>query len=472
MRAPGIETAPLLRLIPMVACGNKRLPMSYYLQKKCVKSCAANSQSGGNIRSEKGLMHRFWWLLICVALTGCTAKTYNEIDIMPSPTVFANGSLDPFGDVTEGNFEARTRLFYATDRQPAEPDDPQKSYNNARGHVLRAGVAQIASDPPLESWENARRITLAAARDRDYRLRVAGVTETGILPFSAIKYMDTPPSRAEVESAGRRFASQINAQLAQSANNDIFIYIHGYNVDFDYSTLVSSQLQHFLGYQGAFISYNWTATPSTLAYFRDQESALASRRYLRELIAFLSTHTDARRIHLIGYSAGTRLAFDAAYQIALGAEENARLGKLILIGSDLDRAYFLHAIEDGLLDAVTDLTIYQSQTDSALAMSRFVFGRKRVGETSPPGEAVPAVQAELARTPRLHVIDVTDAEEAGTGNGHWYFRSSPWASSDLFLSLLTDKDPAARGLVRASGEIIWRFPEDYPQRIKELGRFY
>lgn len=414
-------------------------------------------------------MHRFCWFLICLTLTACSAKTYNEIDLMPAPTVFAGGTLDPFENVTTDNFTTRTQLFYATDRAPAGPDDPQETYGNARGQVLRAGIARVASDPPLETWENARRITLATSRDQDYALRVVGVEETGILPFSAINYMDTPPSRAEVETAGRRFAAQINAQLAQSANKDIFVYIHGYNVDFDYSTLVSRQLQHFLGYQGAFISYNWTATPNRLAYFRDQESALVSRRYLRELIGFLSANTNARRIHLIGYSAGTRLAFDAAYQIALGAGNNTRLGKLILIGSDLDRAYFIHAIEDGLLNAVTDLTIYQSETDSALAMSRLVFGRMRLGETAAPGTAVPAVQTELARIRRLHVIDVTDAEEAGTGNGHWYFRSSPWASSDLFLSLLTDKDPGARGLVRAPGEIIWRFPDDYPQRIGKPG---
>ncbi|MCE8556602.1 alpha/beta hydrolase [Ruegeria pomeroyi] len=410
--------------------------------------------------------------MILAMLSACGPNTYNNIDIMPAPTVFASGTLDPFENVTDRNFTDRARLFYATDREPAGPDDPQESYNNTRGLVLRTGVVEVMSDPPLETWERARQITLAAARDQTYSLRVEGVQETGIMPFSAIKYMNAPPSRAEIEAAGRRFAAQVNAQLSQSRNKDIFIYVHGYNVDFDYSTLVSRQLQHFLGYQGAFISFNWTATPNRLAYFRDQESALAARRYLRELIGFLSSNTNARRIHLIGYSAGSRLAFDTTYQITLGAEEGARLGKLVLIGSDLDRAYFIQAIEDGILDAVTDVTVYQSGTDSALAISRLVFGRKRLGETADPGEATPAVQAELARVKGLHVIDATDAEAASTGNGHWYFQSSPWASSDLFLSLLTDTEPAERGLVRIPGEVVWRFPDDYPDRIRGLGRLH
>lgn len=109
---------------------------------------------------------------------------------------------------------------------------------------------------------------------------------------------------------------------------------------------------------------------------------MSTRRNLRSLIEYLSKHTSARRIHLIGYSAGSRLAFEATYQIALRSNPKPRLGHLILISSDLDRSYFLQAIEDGLLDAVTDLTLYQSQTNSALAMSRFVFGRDRLGQVS------------------------------------------------------------------------------------------
>ena len=408
------------------------------------------------------------WLAVSAVVAACGPNTYNEVELMPAPTAFISGHLDPFGSVTDDNIEHHEKLFYATDRKPAQEGDPQDFYNNERGFVLRTGVANVVADPPFETWENARRITLVEQRDQPYKLRVVGAQEIGIMPFSMTRYMENPPTSAQTAAAGRRFAAQINAQLAGTSNKDVFIYTHGYNVDFDYATLVSKQLQHYLGYQGAFISYNWTATPSRLAYFRDQESALATRRNLRELITFLSINTQARRIHLIGYSAGTRLAFDTAYQIALSAAPSEKLGKVILIGSDLDRAYFIQAIEDGLLDVVTDLTIYQSLTDSALAISRFVFGRRRVGETAESGGIVPAVQTQLATIDGLHVIDVTDAEAANTGNGHWYFQSSPWASSDLFLSLLTDKGPPERGLVRAPGKIAWSFPADYPERLGRL----
>mgnify|MGYP001828948894 FL=1 len=335
--------------------------------------------------------------------------------------------------------------------------------------MLRAGTARVRIEPPIATWEEVSRITLARERERTYKLQLSEVKEVGVLPFSLSRYFKNAPRQEEMDAAGRSFAAQIDAQLARSKNKDIFIYTHGYNVDIDYSSMVSKELQHFLGYQGAFISYNWTATPSRFAYFKDQESVLSTRRNLRSLIEYLSENTRARRIHLVGYSAGTRLAFEVAYQIALNPRSKARLGHLILIGSDLDTSFVLQSLEDGLLDTVDDITFYQSQTDSALGISKLVFGRQRIGQTSEPGTLPPGFASGLASLEDLHVIDVTDAEAANTGNGHWYFQSSPWASSDLFISLLTNKTPGQRGLMRAQGEVVWRFPPNYPEVLRSIG---
>lgn len=408
------------------------------------------------------------WLAVLGGLAACGPGLYDEITLMPSPTIHAETVFDPFLGVTAENVVERGKLFYATDRTPAKPDDLQKFYNNERGYLVRTGVARVKIDPPLSGWEEMRRISLSSEPNTSYTLSVSEIQETGIMPFSITEYLENPPMQQDMEAAGRQFAAQVNAQLDASPNKDIFVYTHGYNVEFDYSTLVSKELQHFLGYQGAFISYNWTATPSRFAYFRDQESALATRRNLRELIEFLSENTRARQIHLIGYSAGTRLAFEVAYQIALQPDPKPRMGQLILISSDLDRAHFLQAIEDDLLNTVAGVTLYQSQTDSALALSRLVYGRERVGERSESSTAGPAIRTRLAGLDNLHIIDVTDAEQANAGNGHWYFQSSPWASSDLFIALLSGRGPGARGLVRMPGEFVWQFPPQYPGVLKEI----
>ncbi|MDJ0858420.1 MAG: alpha/beta hydrolase [Dinoroseobacter sp.] len=409
-------------------------------------------------------------LLILGSLAGCGPNIYDEIALMPSPTVHAETDFDPFTNVTQENVVARAKLFYATDRMPVTPGDPQAYYKNERGYLLRTGVASVKIDPPLSDWQEILSVTLSAARNDAYTLSLSNVQEFGVMPFSITDYLEQPPLRADMEVAGRQFSQQINAQLAASPTKDIFVYVHGYNVDFDYPTLVSKELQHFLGYQGAFISYNWAATPSRFAYFRDLETASTTRRNLRSLIEFLSETTDVDRVHLIGYSAGSRLAFEVAYQIALQPEPKPSLGHLVLIGSDLDNAHFLQAVEDALLDVVTDETLYQSQTDTALAASRLVFGRERVGQTTQGAMVGSAARARLASLENLHIIDVTDAEAANTGNGHWYFQSSPWASSDLFITLLSDLNPRDRGLVRAPGEFLWQFPPNYPEVLQNVAK--
>ncbi len=403
------------------------------------------------------------------ALMGCGPNLYDEIELMPAPTVYAEAGFDPYVNVSADNVTDRVTLFFATDRMPAGPDDPQRFYNNERGFLLRTGIARVEIEPSLTSWDEIRSETLSGTRSEDYSLRVSEAQEIGALPFSITRYLEDPPAQQDMELWGSRFAARINAQLAASVNKDIFIYVHGYNVDFDYSSLVSKQLQHFLGYQGAFISYNWTATPSRFAYFRDQEAALATRRNLRELISYLSENTGANRIHLIGYSAGSRLVFETAYQITLQPEPKPKIGQLVLIGSDLDRVHFLQAIEDGLLDTASDVTLYQSRTDSALALSRFIYGRERVGQASESATNDSTAAASLSKMKNLHIIDVTEAEEASAGNGHWYFRSSPWASSDLFITLLSKRSPGERGLVRAPNQYVWQFPSNYPQVLKSLG---
>ena len=67
---------------------------------------------------------------------------------------------------------------------------------------------------------------------------------------------------------------------------------------------------------------------------------------------------------------------------------------------------------------------------------------------------------------KVVLIDVTEAEEAGSGKGHDYFRNSPWVSSDVLMTLRYDLSPVDRGLVREEGMATWTFPDDYIERLR------
>lgn len=131
------------------------------------------------------------------------------------------------------------------------------------------------------------------------------------------------------------------------------------------------------------MTYAWPATPNRLAYFKDLETTAAMRKNLREVIVFLSETSRARNIHVIGYSAAARLAFEAVYDLTLqyadGERRMPRMGQLIMIGGELDRSYFVQALDDGMLALADSVSVYMSTTNIALRMSSIVLGEDRLG---------------------------------------------------------------------------------------------
>ena len=66
---------------------------------------------------------------------------------------------------------------------------------------------------------------------------------------------------------------------------------------------------------------------------------------------------------------------------------------------------------------------------------------------------------------KISYINVSDAEGSDTGNGHGYFRSSPWASSDVLMSIYYGLTPEERGLVEQQDMPVYTFPPDYITRL-------
>jgi len=381
--------------------------------------------------------------------------------------VFAEGLVDPFAGTGPGG--PKFKLLYVTDRAPATGDDEERFYRNARGHVLRAGEADIEFELSGIDWQTVKRESLSKTRDREYVLRVAATTDFGILDRTRTLF-----DKEKHTSADARFKKAIDARIAASRHKDVTIFVHGYLVVFEHPLLISAELWHFLGYEGAFIAYSWPSTPSTLAYLADLESATLTSRNLRLLVEFLAEKTDVRRIHVIGYSMGARVVAGMLQQIGTqnthrdraDVRRELRLGHVMIIGSDMDRDIFAGQLLDGMLKAPETLTLYQSGSDSALGTSEWLFDRKRVGQFLGPTERSPELDRFLSTHKNFRIIDATAAEESGSGNGHWYFRKSPWVSSDILLTLLTNRSPAERGLVKEEGGALWRFPPDYVERLR------
>jgi esterase/lipase superfamily enzyme len=409
-----------------------------------------------------------------LSLTACTSRNLNQINLMPAPDIYDEGVIDPFTDTHPTELIPYRGILYATDRKPAPKENEKHFYLNQRGHLLRLGVGKIKLGDGNFTWEEARRISLLKNRTDKYPLKISDVTEIGILDRSLTVFDQTYNVEAHLRQAGKRFAGLINAKLALSKTKDVYIYVNGFKVVFENPLLVATELWHFLGYDGVFIAYAWPSTPSLWAYLSDLETAADSARNFRIFLKYLSEETNAERIHIIGYSAGTRVVITALAQLALqrmdqekaAVQKELRIGHVILVGSDYDGTIFAGFLVDGLLKVPANLAVYLSETDKALGFAGWLFDRKRLGQMLKINTFTPAIKNYLRSTKDLRFIDVTHAEGAATGNGHAYFRKSPWVSSDILLTLLYDLNPEERGLMPTEGLPIWTFPPDYIDRLK------
>lgn len=411
-------------------------------------------------------------IIFAALMTACAKNQFHSVDLMPAPEVYTDGTIDPFAELVEDPTQAQGYdLLYATCRKP--DNDGDDYYTNERGLVLRLGRAKTETGPEGIDWEMARRVSLLKNRTEKYPVKLSGVDEIGILNRSITVFTPTELVPEIPAEAGRRFAERINAKLAHSDKKDVFIYVHGYKVIFSNPILVSAEIWHFLGYEGAFIAYAWPSTPSRWAYFSDIETAEMASHNLRILIEYLAAETGAERLHIIGYSAGTRVVTKALHQLALmrtgeekeAVQEKVCIGHVILVGSDLDRQIFGAYLVGGLLNVARSVSVYVSTQDKALGLSQWLFKRQRLGQMWPE-ELSPQAIGYLNQTPALKIIDVTGIEGSAEGNGHSYFRTSPWVSSDILMTLMHDLDPEERGLARSPGDPEWRFPDDYLDRLK------
>jgi esterase/lipase superfamily enzyme len=419
---------------------------------------------------------------VCVTtlllIVGCASTPIDQIELMPAPDVYGDGLINPLPENDPIANLPYKGILYATDRRPAGEDDPEHYYVNDRGQLVRLGVARVTLGEKTFNWDFARKVSMLKTRSDKFPIKISSIEEWGLLgstvPYWAdidLMFPDSPPP-----DATGRFTDAINAQLALSKKKHVYIYVHGFKVVYEDPVLVASELWHFMGYNGAFIAYAWPSTPSAFAYIRDSDTSAGYARNFRLLLEAIAEHTDVEQIHVIGYSNGTRLVTRALEQLALinqgkNAEEiyaKLRIHNVILVGSDLDRGVFDSYLSDGLLNVQKHLTIYMSESDKALGMSQFLTRRQRVGQMfgGDGGELKPWGRKALVEyADQISLINVTNAEGAESGNGHGYFRNSPWASSDILMTLYYGLTPKQRGLVEEDGLPMYTFPPDFINRL-------
>lgn len=400
----------------------------------------------------------------------------NQILIMPPPAVLNDKAYTPFIHNSRAKDKTRFPILYATNRLPASEENKEPYYLSQRGNTVQLGIAGIEVAEGGKTWDDITHLEESSARNKKkVLLEVVDVEEYGILDHSPTVFTDRPKDDIKGQ-ANELFLSELRSQMEQTDSKDVFVFVHGYNVNFENPLLMTVQLWHYLGCKGSFISYGWPATTQGTAYLKDLDTASMSARELRIFLDFLAEQEEINQIHILGYSAGTRLVTQALYQKALQmtnvpekeALAKTKLGTVILASSDMDRGLFGSYLRDGQLNILKKMYLYSSSKDMILGASQAIHFAPRMGQTIKESEINQKDRDAIKSNDKLRLIDVSHADQIISNGGHFYFLESPWVSNDVLLTLLTGAEPQDRGLVPHNSLPFWTFPTDYIKRCKEI----
>jgi esterase/lipase superfamily enzyme len=227
------------------------------------------------------------------------------------------------------------------------------------------------------------------------------------------------------------------------------------------------------------VAFSWPTRQNILAYVMgdDSERAYRSAAGLNSFITLLSEKTDARRIHILTWSAGGRLVASALAQLRElhpqetheQLSERYRLGVVYFAAADVPADEFIEALP-AMNDLAQRIVVTGSSKDEALQTAKvFMGGATRIGQSSV--ELSDQQRETVLQANRLEYVNLSKGQESRGFDitGHRYWFNHPWASSDVLLAIRTDLGPAERGLEPGDLPIVWWMPDDYPERLKRVG---
>lgn len=378
------------------------------------------------------------WIMLASLLLGACTRVYQ----VPAPVMY--GSLDPFETLRPEERTNEVAVFYATERNPVEADDPAERYGSEIG-PLRFGRARVRIGDEDETWEDLHG---ASVGGRGLESDVVGVEEFG---------------------DHDAFVRAVDEALAASPLSDVFVFLPGYNTRFEWPVAVMGQYRHYSNRKGVFLAYCWPAKGTFWTYGSDTRRARASVPNFRRILKLLA-RTKAQRVHLLAYSFGAMIVNRTLVQLI--TEEPALIGKIgsiIYPAGDASlegfRAIFIEGGGPG-----PRFTVYTSDRDLGIRLSGAMHhaGIPRLGHCE--GALTDGDRRALRTIEASGFVDVDRAtREAGGGMlRHQYFHQNPWVISDALLASFYWLSPAERGLVRKEDGAVWEFPSDFPERVKRI----
>ncbi len=292
--------------------------------------------------------------------------------LMSTPLIFRDGLAKPYERLPADLSPPAVDIFYATDRQPSDTHFLYPVfYGNERNMGLSLGVARVRFGDDKMTWADVERASLMKERSRDVPLQIEHIRELSTLGAAEELLED---SMRAMDANTDEFVGAVQDRLSQSTLKDINLFVPGFKVDFTYPVLVAAELWHYLGYSGAFIAYSWPSRQRLREYLMDVETTAFTAQHFRMLLIHLAMNTDARRIHILCFSAGARIVSQALHELRLMGygvsvdqlKKKLKIGQVIYTAPDIDLMLFAARYRDRFGDIADRITIYTNANDTAL----------------------------------------------------------------------------------------------------------
>lgn len=409
-------------------------------------------------------------ILICLTITsGCHRQKLSR-RLMPTPIGIVAGLPHPGGDFTEACkcTAHQVPVFVVSGRNlnPSMMRSPNP-FGNDRSQMPRLGVAYVTIGKGLTP-EQLHEQTITPKKRKSAKVEFAKIELASQAEGKVLFPENVTPA---VPKKGAWFDA-ISCHLDSDPRRNITIFVHGYNTGLIDNTLVAAEIYHYLGHRGAMINFEWPSTSSLFQYIQDKGNANFSTRHFRMLIKNLARECSADSITIIAHSAGSPIVVNALRELRLLDDEltahqvcdKYKIDRVVLAAPDMDLMGFLNATGDGFHEIARKVAVYASPNDRALRIAEKIYGHQRLGR------AVNNLEVwEKEVLTKARGIEMIDASVARNNYQsflmHNYFHRDPWISSDIAAFILR-QPPTKRKLTKESGDVFWKFPKDYPDRLR------
>ncbi|HKQ96542.1 MAG TPA: alpha/beta hydrolase, partial [Candidatus Polarisedimenticolia bacterium] len=210
-------------------------------------------------------MRRFWkfvrrTLLAVVLVLAVVAivrvVTAGKPELVPTPNLYADSDVNPFADVPEEFRNNQVDVLYVTDRRRvAGAAQDMVAYDHGRSTSMAFGSAVIQYGENV-TWDELVKASRSRKRDISLPRELVKVEEKGRFPptpwpfdpsadWSDHRLHYDPKVVAEQERVAELFRNEVRARLAKTPKKEVYVFVHGYNNDFEHAVSVIAAIWHF-----------------------------------------------------------------------------------------------------------------------------------------------------------------------------------------------------------------------------------